>query len=87
MATILANTCATGYSFINKEFTEIVCQDLEIELQSLIKLKQIQEYDGRAVKPITYTIYSILTVGIHTESLAPLLITKLGNHPMILSQP
>ena len=31
MATILVNTCATGYGFINEEFAEIVCQFLEIE--------------------------------------------------------
>ena len=82
-ATTLANTCATGYGFIDKEFTETVCQVLEIEPQRLIKSKQIQGFDGRAAKPITHAIYPILTIGNHTESLAPLLITKLGNHPMI----
>ena len=41
MATILANTCATGYSFIDEKFVERVCQILEIESQRLIKPKQI----------------------------------------------
>ena len=86
-ATTLADTCATGYGFIDEEFAETVCQVLEIEPQRLIKPKQIQGFDGRAAKPITHAIYPTLTVGDHTESLAPLLITKLGNHPMILGQP
>ena len=83
-ATTLANICATGYDFIDEE---TVCQALEIKLQRLIKPKQIQEFDGRAANPITYAIYLILTISIHTESFAPLLITKLGNHLMILSRP
>ncbi len=36
-ATTLADTCATGYSFIDEEFVETVCQVLEIEPQRLIK--------------------------------------------------
>ncbi len=40
-ATTLADTCATGYGFIDKEFAETVCQVLEIEPQRLIKPKQI----------------------------------------------
>ena len=86
-ATTLADTCATRYGFIDEEFAETVCQVLEIEPQRLIKPKQIQGFDGRAAKPITHAIYPTLTVGDHIESLAPLLITKLGNHPMILGRP
>ena len=37
MPTTLADICATEYVFINKEFIEIVCQDLEIKPQRLIK--------------------------------------------------
>ena len=83
-ATTLADTCATGYGFIDEEFAETVCHVLEIESQRLIKLKQIQRFDDRAAKPITHAIYPTLTIGDHTESFAPLLITKLGNYPMIL---
>lgn len=32
LAIILANICVTQYSIIHKEFLEIVCQVLEIEL-------------------------------------------------------
>ena len=41
MAIILANTYATKYDFIDKKFVKIVCQILEIELQCMIKSKQI----------------------------------------------
>ena len=87
MATTLADICATGYGFIDEEFAETVCQVLEIEPQCLIKPKQIQEFDSRAAKSITHTIYPTLTIGTHTENLASLLITKLRNHPMILGRP
>ena len=87
MATRLANICATGYSFIDEKFANTVCQILRIEPQCLIKPKQIQGFDGIAAKPITYAIYPTLTVGTHTENLAPLLITKLEIHLMILGQP
>ena len=86
MATILADTCVTGYGFIDEEFVETVCQVLETEPQRLIQPKQIQRFDGRAAQPITLAIYPTLTVGTHTESFTPLLITKLGNHPMILGR-
>ena len=87
MATILANTCATRYGFIDKKFAKIVCQVLEIEPQRLIKPKQIQRFDGRATQPITHAIYPTLTIGTHSKNLASLLITKLRNHLMILGQP
>ena len=87
MVIILANTCATGYSFIDEEFAETVYQVLVIKLQCLIKPKQIQGFDGRAAKPITHAIYLTLTISTHIENLVPLLITKLGNHPMILGRP
>ena len=41
MTTILTNTYAIGYSFINEEFGEKVCQVFEIKSQRLIKPKQI----------------------------------------------
>lgn len=32
MTTTLANTCVTGYGFIDEEFAETVCHVLEIKL-------------------------------------------------------
>ena len=87
MAIILTNICAIKYDFIDEKFAETVCQVLEIESQYLIKSKQIQEFDGRAAKSITYAIYRTLSMGTHIESLALLLITKLRNYSMILGQP
>ena len=52
----------------------------------MIKLKQIQGFDGRAAKPITHAIYPTLTIGTHHENFAYLLIRNLGNHPMILGR-
>ena len=85
-ATTLVNTCATGYGFINEKFAEIVCQTLKIEPQRLTKSKPIQRFDGRAAQPVTHTIYFILSLENHSKSLAPLLITKLGHHRMLLGR-
>ena len=86
-ATILVDTCAIGYGFTDKKFVETVCKTLKIELQRLTKPKPIQGFDGNAAKPITHAIYPTLSVGNYTESLAPLLITKLGQRPMIPGRP
>lgn len=40
MATILANTCATKYSFIDEKFTEIVCQVFEINHNPSLNLNR-----------------------------------------------
>ncbi len=55
-ATPLADTCATGYVFIDKEFAETVCQVLEIEPQRLIKPKQIQGLNGMSNRFSSSTI-------------------------------
>ena len=83
MTTSLANTCATRYGFVDKEFTKTICQDLQIEPQRLIKLKQIQRFDTKVAKSIIYTIYPIPIINTYIESFAPLLIIKLTNHSMI----
>ena len=83
-AITLVDTCATGYSFIDEKFAKIVCQTLEIELQRPMKPKPIQRFDGRAAQPVTHAIYPTLSIESHIESLAPLLITKLGYHLIIL---
>ncbi len=54
--TTLANTCTTGYSFIYQKFVETVYQILKMKSQCLIKPKLIQKLDGKATKPISYTI-------------------------------
>lgn len=85
--TILADICATRYSFIDEKFVKIIYQVLKIASQHLINPKQIQKFDGRAAKPIIYAIYLTLTIGTHTENFAFLLITKIENYPIIFGQP
>ena len=85
--TILVDTYATRFSFINKKFVKIVCKKLEIQSQHLTKPKPIQGFDGRAAQPMTYAIYLTLFIRNHTESLAPLLIIKLEQHSIILGRP
>ncbi len=54
---------AADYSFINEVIAQIVCNQLQIELLTLIKAKSIQEFDDHyAKKFITHVIYSNLTV-------------------------
>jgi len=54
---------AADYSFINEVITQIVCDQLQIESLTLIKVKSIQEFDDYyAKKLITHVIYSNLTV-------------------------
>lgn len=85
MAIILANTFVTRYGFINTKFAKKVYQIFEIKSQCLIKQKQIQKFNSKAAKFITYVIYPILTMDTYIKSLALLFIIKLGNYLMIFS--
>jgi len=54
---------AADYSFIDELIAQHVCDHLQIESLSLIKLKSIREFnDHYAKKLITHAIYSNLTV-------------------------
>ncbi len=54
---------AADYSFIDELIAQNVCNHLQIQSLSLIKLKSIREFnDHYAKKLITYAIYSNLTV-------------------------
>lgn len=86
IAKILVHIDTTKYGFVNKEFTERICQVLEIKTQHLIKSKQIQGFDIRTAKSITRTIYLTLTIYTLIKSLALLLMIKLENHPLIFGQ-
>lgn len=86
MAITLANSYATRYSFIIKKFANIVYQIFKIKLQCLIKFKQIQKFDNRVTKSIIHAIYFIFIISTYIKNLAPLLISKLRNYLIILSQ-
>ncbi len=72
---------AADYSFIDEVITQIVCDQLQIELLTLIKAKSIREFDDHyAKKLITHAIYLNLTVQDHTIDTASMLITWLDQH-------
>ena len=83
----LLDTGATGVAFIDYEMAHHVCEILNISFIPLSKPKPIKGFDGKEAPPITHAIYPTLTVQGHTESLAPFLVTNLGQHPMILGKP
>jgi len=64
------------YSFIDEVITQIVCDQLQIESLTLIKVKSIQEFDNHYVKKlIIHVIYLNLTVQDYTIDTAFMLIT------------
>ena len=85
--TSLLNTGATGIIFIDLAMTCHVCEVLQIFFIQLAKPKLIRGFDGKSAPPIIYAIYPTLTVQGHTKSLALFLITKLGQHLLILGKP
>ncbi len=83
----LIDTEAAGYSFMDELIAQNVCDHLQIESLPLTKPKPIRRFDGHyAKKLITHAIYSNLTVQDHMERSAPMLITRLGQHQMILEK-
>ncbi len=78
---------AADYSFIDEVIAQIVCDQLQIELLTLIKVKSIWEFDDYyAKKLITHVIYLNLTVQDHMIDTASMLITRLNQHQMILEK-
>ncbi len=75
------------YSFINKVIVQIVCDQLQIESLTLIKVKSIWEFNDHYTKKlITHVIYSNLTVQDHEIDTAFMLITQLNQHQMIFKK-
>jgi WD domain, G-beta repeat len=83
---VLIDTGATGYGFIDETIVQQVCETLSIQPIPLSRPKPIRGFDGHLAKPITHAIYPSLTIQSHSERTAPLLITRLGQHPMILGK-
>jgi len=83
----LIDTEAADYSFIDELTAQNVCDHLQIEPLPLIKPKPIRGFDDHyAKKPIIHAIYSNLTVQDHMKRFASMLITRLGQHQMILGK-
>ena len=85
--TALLDTGATGYSFIDPSMARRVCDKLQIEPIRLSKPKAIRDFDGKRAPDVTHAIYPTMTVQEHRETITPMLITKLGQHPIILGKP
>ncbi len=81
----LINTEAADYSFIDELIAQNVCDHLQIESLSLIKLKSIRRFDDHyAKKLIIHAIYLNLTVQNHMKHFIFMLIIQLSQHQMIL---
>ena len=85
--TSLLDMGATGIAFIDLAMARHVCDVLKISFIQLAKPKPIKEFDSKSAPSITHAIYPTLTVQGHTKLLAPFLITKLGQHPLIFGKP
>jgi len=84
---LLINIEAADYSFIDELTAQNVCDHLQIESLSLIKLKSIRKFDDYyAKKLITHAIYLNLTVQDHMKRFIFMLITRLDQHQMILEK-
>ena len=85
--TALLDTEATGYSFVDPAMARRVCDKLEIKPIRLSKPKAIRGFDGKRALDVTHAIYPTMTVQDHRETVTPMLITKLGQHQIILGKP
>ena len=84
----LVDTDATEYTFIDEMTVHIICENLEISLIPLLKPKPVKGFDEHLTKrSITHAIYPDLTVQDHSELTAPMLITPLGQHLIVLENP
>ena len=84
--TSLLDTGATSIAFIDLAIARHVCDVLQIFFIQLAKPKPIRGFDGKPISLITHAIYPTLTVQGHTKSLALFLVTKLGQHLLILGK-
>ena len=84
--TSLLDTGATDIAFIDLAMARYVCEVLQISFIQLAKPEPIKKFNSKPTSPITHAIYPTLTVQGHTESLAPFLITNLGQHLLILGK-
>ena len=85
--TALLDTGATGYSFVDSLMAQRICDDLLIKSITLSKPKAIRGFDGKQAPSVTHAIYPTMMVKDHRETTTPMLITKLGQHQIILRKP
>ena len=83
----LVDTGATGYSFIDTTLARYLCQMLQISSVPLAKKKTVGGYSDNMLRTITHAIYPTMKVASDTQHTAPMLVVKLGYHPIILGRP
>ena len=84
---LLLDTGATGVVFIDKAMARYMCNILKISFLSLAKPKLLKVLTKTAARPIIHAIYSTLTVQGYFKLLTLMLITLLGQYPIILKKP
>ena len=67
--------------------TRRVCDELHIEPVRLSKPKALRGFNGKPAPNVTHAIYPTMTILDHKETTTPILITKLGQHQIILRKP
>ena len=77
---------AIDYAFIDREIAQLVCNMLSMKSISLLKSKFLIEFDDRHASSIIYVIYFKLTIKLHFELIALLLIIDLDSHSIILEK-
>lgn len=83
----LIDTGANGYAFLNTKCARVLCEALDIEPQQLAKPKGVKAFNGKKATRITHGVYPHMTIDGHSELTAPLLLTDLGAHDIILGYP
>ena len=83
---VLIDIDAIEYAFIDRQMTQFVCDMLHMKFVSLLKSKFLIEFDDRHVSSIIHVIYFKLTIELHFELIAFLLIIDLNNHSIILEK-
>ncbi len=81
----LIDTEATDMTFIDESLMSELCERFDIQSIPLSKPKSIRSYDeisGR--KPITHALYTSIMIQEHKDEMMPLLITRLGQHKIII---
>ena len=77
---------AIDYAFIDREIAQLVCNMLSMKFVSLLKSKSFIEFDDRHISSIIHVIYFKLTIRLHFELIASLLIIDLSNYSIILKK-
>ena len=83
---ILINIDAIDYAFIDKKIAQFMCNILNMKFVFLLKSKFLIEFDDRHVFFIIHAIYFKLTIKLHFELIAFLLIIDFNNHSIILKK-